>query len=368
MLYNAAVSPKRKLRKKARVGAPDVRSVSIHKNVSEELPAFLKKESLGNKEIEEAVASLVNLLSNYREEGHRLYPEVFIFEDVQNILKTLPNSERVIIGHGSKGSSTLAAALKRCAPLAQWGWSVYILSGSDKFEYGLLRCGLTALSLTTPELLIDHGDESLPAILIRHVSQHTIEISGACRNSLRIHFGPVEQSGDDPLLVTKRFCASVVTQVAAEFQEQVRDFYWRVFRNVLRSGHGCLAVVVKASKRKLPPQFRDGVLLEPPINIAARVANLLKSNSCESDTSLRATAALIKGMLSTDGITVFYPDASIWAYNVFVRSPDPAFGGAGAFGGARKRAYRSLCSWVGRDLSSAYFLSQDGHAEFRGSK
>jgi len=361
------MKPRRRQGKGSKVDLPAFRSVSIHRNISEALPAFLKKEGLNDSATLEALASLVALLSNYREEGLRLFPEVFIFDDVASILKTLPNSERVIIGLGPRKAETFGLALKRCAPLAQWGWSIYILRMAAKFEYGLLRCGLTALSLTASELLIGHGDRSLPTLLIRHTSHHTIQVSGAGGNSLKIHFGPTEQPGEDPLRVAEGFCKSIVADVPEILQEQVGNFYWRVFSGVLRSGHGCLAIVLKSAKRTLPPQFRDGVIITPALDIAARVESLLKGNNCESDTRLRATAALIRGMLSTDGVTVFRADGSVRAYNVFVRSPETPKASS-AFGGARRRAFKALCSWVGRDILSAFFLSQDGHAEFRGNK
>jgi len=351
---------------KPQKATPIPRSISIHTNLSEALASFLKKEKLKGSETQEALTSLVALLSDYREEGHRLYPEVFMFDDVSNILQTLPNSERVIIGSGPKASATLGLALKRCAPLAQWGWSIYVLRTSEEFEYGLLRCGHTALSLTASDLLIEQGEESLPALLVRHISHHTIEISGACKNSIRIHFGAVEHSGADPVVAIRALCKSITKGVPPNLQEQVRNFYFRVFAGVLRSGHGCLAAVLRSKTKNVPAQFKGGVAMRPPLDIAAKVATLLNTNDCESDTRLRATAALIRGMLSTDGVTLLRADGSVPAYNIFVRNVKEKGKEATAFGGARRRAFKALCSWLGSDLQSAFFLSQDGHAEFRG--
>lgn len=289
-----------------------------------------------------------------------------MFDNLENILKTMPNSEKIRVGKGVVSPETIERALKRCAPLAQWGWSIYLLRLGHDFEYGLLRCGLHALSLTAPELLIEHGDKSLPAILIRHISQHTIELSGAGQNSLRIHFGPVEAPDADPVQATRRFCDALTRDAPIEIRDQLTNFYRRVFAGVLRSGHGCLAAARSTDGKKVLAQFKDGVAVTPFLDVSARVANLLKNNSCESDVCLRATAALIKGMLNTDGITVFSSRGDVEAYNVFVKHPKKSTDTAPTFGGARKRAFETLCSWVGKDLRGAFFLSQDGHAEFRG--
>ena len=149
-------------------------------------------------------------------------------------------------------------------------------------------------------------------------------------------------------------------------QEQVRSFYFRVFTTVLRSGHGCLAAVLHERNKKLPLKFRDGVAITPALDVASKVSSLLRTNDCESDTRLRATAALIRGMLCTDGVTLMRSDGSVTAYNIFIKSDKEIGKQTVAFGGARRRAFQTLCSWLGADLRSAFFLSQDGHAEYQG--
>jgi len=347
---------------------PTSQSVSIRNDLANSLGLFLKKEKIVGRKTEEVLTSLVCQLVHYREEGQQLFPEIVLFDDVTSVLKSLPNSELVVVGVGPMVPELLKLALKRCAPLAQWGWSIYVFrrGHEENVEYGLLRCGLTALSLSASELLVDQGHAALPAILIRHVSQSTIEVSCACGNSLRIHFGAVEEPGDDPIKAMKRFCASVVGGVPIEVREPLRNFYGRLLAGVLRSGHGCLAAVLRRKRPGVAQQLKDGVVINPALDLASKVSSLLKRKSCESDTSLRAAAALIRGMLISDGITVFGSDGSVRAYNVFVKIPKRAHGQAAKPGGARRRAFEVLCSRVGRELMGALFLSQDGHAAFRG--
>jgi hypothetical protein len=355
----------RQKRRRTKAIKPTADLVSIHENLSEALSSFLKRENLSGTETKDALATLVGLLSSYREEGQHLFPEIFVFDDVNDIMQALPNSEQVRIGSGPKSSETVRLVLKRCAPLAQWGWSIYLLRSEEHFEYGLLRCGHTTLSLRASELLIDQGDESLPVILVRHISRHSIEILVACKNSLRIHYGELEESREDPTLIAKDFCSSIVAATPEKVKDQVRDFYWRLFSGVIRSGHGCLVAVMKPKRRALPRQLRDGVAIAPPLDVAAKVSSLLKAHTCEGDTKLRAIAALIRGMLSADGVTVLRADGSVCAYNVFVKAPRQE-SAVVTFGGARRRAFKALCGWVGKDLNSAFFLSQDGHAEWKG--
>ena len=360
------MAPKKKIRK---VPAVKVISqhVSVHDHLGEGLGSFLESAKfLEVKLVKETLTTLVGLLPNYREEGHQLFPEIFIIDDLTSALKTLPNSEQVKIGSGARTPETLGLVVKRCAPLAQFGWSIYIWPTKTGFQYGLLRCGLTALSLTASEQLIDQGEEAIPAILIRQISNQTIEISSANQCELLVHFGAAQQPGRSPDLETQQFCLSTVTDVPEHLKTQVYNFYWRLFERVLMGGHGCLAAVLRRSKRTLPLHLRDGVMIAPRIDVAARVGAVLATSTSENDTQLRATAALIRGMLFSDGVTVLRSDGSVMAYNVFVKSSTSLAGKGATFGGARRRAFGELSNWVGGELKSAFFLSQDGHAEFRG--
>ena len=285
-------------RKKRKIPVhPNTQSVSVHDHLSDALGTILMSAKFPRRQTKGVLTSLIGLVANYREEGQQLFPEVFLFEHLEEILKSLPNSERVIIGLGPQTPSTLGLAIKRCAPLAQFGWSIYVcLREKISFEYGLLRSGLTALSISAPEQLIDEGDEGLPAIMIRQISSHTIEVAGPNRSRLRVLFGAAERGGQDPFVETRKFCDSIVRHIPPGLTEQVGRFYWRIFDRVLKSGHGCLAVVLKSKKRTLPKRLRDGVLIEPSLDVAGRVSAVLeeKGNACGHDTRLRATAALIR--------------------------------------------------------------------------
>jgi hypothetical protein len=246
-------------RKKRKIPAPGrTESVSIHDHLSGALGIILTSAKFPRKQTKEVLTWLIGFVANYREEGQQLFPEVFLFERLEEILKSLPNSERVIIGLGPQTSSTVGLAIKRCAPLAQFGWSIYICRRKTSFEYGLLRSGLTALSISAPEQLIDNGDEDLPAIMIRQVSSDTIEVSGPNRCRLRVLFGAAERGGPDPFVEARKFCDSIVREVPVGLTEQVGRFYWRIFDRVLKSGHGCLAVVLSEKKERCPHDLETG--------------------------------------------------------------------------------------------------------------
>ncbi len=344
----------------------NARIVSIQADLSSSISWLLREEQMYDAESAEALAGFISFLSHYTEEGQPLFPETFVIDDLEKTSRLLPNSETVAIGSGSKSIDTLRAGLKRCAPLAQWGWSIYVERREERFNYGLLRSGGTILSLSVAELLIEHGHEQQPAIVIRHASEHAIEIRGALGNSILASYGEPRERQADAIEVLRQFCAMLIRDAPEKMQEQGLGYFRRVLANILRGSHGSLAVIVSSNRRTLPPRLRDGVILSPPIDIIERIAALSGRNDCESDARLRACAGLIRGMLQSDGITVFGSDGTVRAYNVFVKHPRKLKGSTDRLGGARRRAFQVLCSLVEKEITGALFQSRDGRMEFFG--
>src|SRR5438132_6475675 len=91
---------------------------------------------------------LVALLSAYREEDRRLFPEVYLLAgDEGDLLPVLaPGVTPLQIGEAGIENDAEAgarkaarAALKDCASLAIEGWAVYIRREGNGFKYGLFR-------------------------------------------------------------------------------------------------------------------------------------------------------------------------------------------------------------------------------------
>ena len=152
-----------------RDGASTLTTLSLRRQLNEAVGAFLERERMTCPKTHEGLITLINALGHYTEEGKALFPVVFIFDSLREILQVLPESEAVEIGEDIKHPATMAKALKKCAPLARRGWEVYIERRPKKFGYGLFRCGSTALSLSPAEILIDKGDPAVQVFMLRQV-------------------------------------------------------------------------------------------------------------------------------------------------------------------------------------------------------
>ena len=72
------------------------RSLRIH--VLDLIGSFLYKENFPKRDyLAEGILNLIDATSSYREEGEDLYPEIFITDNIDAVLKTLPFCKKVEI-------------------------------------------------------------------------------------------------------------------------------------------------------------------------------------------------------------------------------------------------------------------------------
>ena len=164
-----------------------------------EAVAFLETEGMDCLITQNGIVSLVNQLVNYREEGKDLFPEIYIVDDIDLVLKSLPMSQHCFIGEGEKTKETMLRALKKCAPLTDADWSIYIQRNDDNFRYGVFRAGTSILSVSIEDFLINNGSEEIKVILLHQVSDKLIEIKSVQNDSLMISFGGREESNKSPI-------------------------------------------------------------------------------------------------------------------------------------------------------------------------
>jgi hypothetical protein len=342
--------------------------VSLRDHVKGAVVEFLDQAGMPCLKTQDGLVTVINSLTRYTEEGKVLFPEVFVFDDLALVLKILGSGECVVIGEGVREPSTMGNALKRCAPLARGGWSVYIERRANTFAYGVLRCGTSALSLSAAELLVDKGDAECPVLVLRQIGKNLIEAKSASQSHLIIHFGTTKEGEGSVLPLLDVFLEALVENVSGDVQEQSGSFYRKIFLEVMRAEHGTLAAIMPARRNAIPSRFREGVTPSPPISIPDRVRELAKKADSESQIRLEASGTMVVGMLLSDGITLFGSDGTVRAYNIFVKHPRAKESGGRPLGGARTRTFNMMSGLVGTQLSAAFMHSQDGHIEVKRSK
>lgn len=328
---------------------------------------FLSQEEMACLTTQEGLPELISQLLYYKEEGKSLYPEIYIFDDLELVKKVLPNSQVCFIGTGDKNKATMLKALKKCAPLTENGWAIYILRKENAFDFGVFRAGTSILSVSISESLIDAGTDDLKAILIHQIAEKFIEVKGIKADSLLISFGSQEHSSNSPTENQSKFIDTIVAKVKQELKDPTINFFKKVFLEVLQKGHGTLACVMSHRKKELPKKLQDGIALNKRINIPSIISELLDKNDLQANSKLEGQYSLITGMMQSDGITVFTDNGEVASYNAFVKHPEKLTKSK-TTGGARSRTFLTLCDMIGNGIESAYIQSQDGKIEFNNGK
>ncbi|WP_338877528.1 hypothetical protein WBJ53_32810 (plasmid) [Spirosoma sp. SC4-14] len=337
--------------------------ISIKPTLLGESIEFLHQEDMTCIATTEGIVELVSQLVYYKEEGKALFPEIYIFDDLELVKKVLPTSQVCSIGKGGKSKETMLKALKKCAPLTEGGWAIYILRKLDSFEYGVIRAGTSILSVSISELLIDNGSNELKAVLIHQVAEKVIEVKGVNADTLVINFGSHTNSINSPTKNQLEFIETIVAKVDIKLKDPTLNFFQKVFLEVLQKGHGTLSCVI-SSKKSYPKRLQDGILLEHKLNIPDIIRELLDKDDLVANSKLQGSYSLLSGMLQSDGITVFSDRGEIISYNVFIKHPEKILKSTTS-GGARSRTFLTLCEMVGSGLESAFIQSQDGNIEFK---
>lgn len=351
-------------------GSVAIRTTSFRAQLKGTLSDFLRRESMQCIHTEEALLELVVSLSHYTEEGNLLFPQILICDDLPLSLSVIQGSEPIEIGKGPKSTSTAKQALKRCAPLSHDGWVTYIHRDENNFIYGVFRAPFppTALDIRDTILSLSQEEQEIKMILASQLSEKSVELIGSSSGCLHLHLSAMPEDSTSPRMSLEAFIELVCADVEENLREQVNSFLRTSLFNANRQCHGTLLAIIANDMELVADLREDGVTLSEPIEISHLVYEHQKLRDDSTNSALNAYAILLAGMLSIDGIVLFNDKANILGYNFFIKqAEDPDLKPRELVGGARRRAYQSLCHLVDEGkLRGCYMQSSDGASSFYG--
>lgn len=303
-------------------------------------------------------------LSRYQEEGVALSPEVYICNNLSTVLSLIPNSSYVPIGRLPPSNDFMATILKKCAPLAQWGWHIYAEMKESHVTYGLFRGGFGVFAISVDETLFSDSEatDSPPVIRLFRQSRECIEIRASTGRFLNIFLSQARKTTYEPRKALNDLAATICEKVPIGSSETVTTVVKKALSNGLAASHGTIIAVVK--KNILPEFLADATEMKAPLDFGELVEGI-KNNPGEAwrEGELTSYSRLLQGMLSCDGIVVFSRKAQVLAYNCFIQTA-PASSDQ-IRGGARDRAFLTLAECVPKQLKAAFLLSQDGWTDLK---
>jgi hypothetical protein len=299
------------------------------------------------------VCELVSLVVDYEEEGQPLFLDVFIAEDIVRLTSSIPQSFHMKLGVCSLSEEGVKQALKKTAPLVRTCWRMYFSLRENEFEYGLFRDSGHPLNAPL-EFVLPSGDvPDLRFIRVTKLGEDTVRVSSHCDTENIVHFTNARGSEDTENSLGE-LAALICSNVLHPLGQSTETFLTQLLLKASRESHGLLIAVVKS---KNPVFLKDCVPLSPPISISAAVELVRQDPVGLSE--LQALESLVIGMFGSDGIVVFNTQASVIAYNAFIK-----LRASTASGGARRRAYMALLAKLGHGVLGAFIQSEDGASNF----
>lgn len=316
--------------------------------------------------LNEGILNLIDATSAYREEGQDLYPEVFITDNINAVLQTLPFCKKVEISHKPASTQEFSQALKLCAPLSKNGWVIYINVEEENINYGLVSSEISELSPSFRKQSVGELSESGYAIAyLQNVGNKSVFLRGLQTSAL------ISLSLNDNINNIGKDLQSISNMITSDIDENYRSicssYFEKIIGDALISGHGSLIAVVKdevLSIEKMREKHSDGLFLPQPIDIFDFVMQSEEQKTREASTSNTLHSSLVKSMLHHDGVTIFSTKGRVLGYHLFVK-PDGKEN-AKIVGGARSRAFEILK--LSNVFVGCFYKSQDGSEKFWSEK
>lgn len=333
---------------------------SIRVSLHGALHDFVRRSGFENVHLEEMIRELVGLLASYREEDLPLFPEVFVFSSPNGLTALAPSTTQVTLGTTKLAADSANAIVKTCAPLAASGWAIFVVKEQDTVRFGLFRAVRHALALGAEESMLGLGRDE-PVMVIRNCGHLTVELRSTTGDKFTAALTTNSAKASALESDVETFVAAATTALADS--QDFRAYLRRLLTDILQRCHGTLLAVVGNQQAELDPALQDGIWPLPRIALADLLSAALKSGSADALANLIAAEALVRGMINSDGIVLFWDDGSIVAFHVFLKAKDNEALKLPDSGGGRRRTYELMRLRLGVAFKAVFFRSQDGETK-----
>lgn len=198
------------------------------------------------------LSNLVVKLADLKEEGHTLVPEVYIFNDLAETLKPIPDREVLHIGVATDAPSAIAEGIKKCGPLAISNWCIFIANNGLNFEYGLFRGSLNPLSISVQETLLSIPIKDNKIVRLCRTANGCVELQNHLGSKQNILLNDKPETEPLPNAYTNELIDIICRDIKAGAQEPTKTYLGKTLSKALTSCHGTIIVV---TNRKKPQHF-----------------------------------------------------------------------------------------------------------------
>ncbi|MGD9901646.1 MAG: hypothetical protein AB7S44_03830 [Spirochaetales bacterium] len=304
-------------------------------------------------------------IGNYEEEGLKLRPTILLTNNIQEVVKSVPQSYDLNIFKDTD-DSFFNVRMKSLMSFSRHDWCVFIDIKGDQYIYGICKTlnsikerNFAQIALASDILKVKHENENLKLIILESFSSNLISLKSLNERRLNINLSLTTINHDAFEDEIKEFIDASFSKLRTTQKKlrEVKTLYENIFENAFKNIHGAICIVVDRDYED-KGFLSDGIWLETPIEFS----KLFLQSKSFNETKLVAVAELFIDMLNYDGITIVDNAGRIRAYNVFVETNTNRT--RTIVGGARKRAAYTVINSRRKGIIGAYFQSQDGEVFF----
>ena len=331
-------------------------NITFRRQLLESVSSFCTESGLAMA-TPELLVDLIVRLARYHEEGRKLAPQVYLTDNIDALLRLLPEGDKLPLSSVQSNSIGIEKMLKTCAPLATEDWLIFGHQRGEEMNFGLFRGAGGPTPIEVDEMVLKDQNEA--AVIKAHqVAVECVQIRHSKGSNHYVFFNDKKEDSPPPLQYIESLVRSITINVNENEKQSVQSFLTRTFMKAFHNSHGCILAVTDRTK---PPVFlsKDAIIIGEPIDFPSLIRGL--KNDFQSLYSLEKKSKLLEGMLGSDGITLFDQRGRLLGYRCFVKITAK---NENMVGGARRRAYETLKRWLGRGVSATFMQSQDGWTEF----
>lgn len=337
-------------------------NVSLYKESLRNIEIFLKSLNFPASQIIcEGLVAVVNLISDYHEEGVALSPDILLINN-NLFFQTLPYQHHIILQTEEIHNDSFSMAVKMCAPLAENGWKMFLqLIDESHLQYGIVNVSLTQMSVSLLNQVIETPQELAICAYIKKIGNKVVElnsISNHCVIALSLNNYDVKME-DEIQKLTDIILEDV--EPSYPIRNETATYIKDMFIDALNHGHGNLiAVSNNVEQLQKDGHLKGGIYLPDEIDFTNLLADNHKQRTDQTATTLNAFTQLTISMLNFDGITLFNTKGCVVGYHFIVDNKLEAE--KSIVGGSRTRAFEALTQT--NCISACLMKSQDGNIKY----
>lgn len=337
-------------------------NVSLYKETLSNVEAFLKSLNFSVSQlICEGLVTVVNMISDYHEEGAALNPDILLISK-DSFFQTLPCQHHIELCTEEINEKSFSMAVKMCAPLAENGWNMYLLLLDEShLQYGIVNVALTQMSVSLFNQVIETPQELAACAYIRNVGNKVVELNSFSNHCvIALNLNSYETKLEKEL---EKLANAILKNIDRDFsiKEASITYIKDMFIAALNHGHGNLiAVADDIELLKSEGHLQGGLFLSDVIDFPKLLFDNNQQKSDQTATTLNAFTQLVISMLNFDGITLFNSKGCVAGYHFIVDNSVAAK--KPIVGGSRSRAFEALTQTNG--ITACLMKSQDGNIKY----